>query len=113
MSSVLAGGSRHSSLLGGSAGVVRSVTSARYSKEGARKQAVENYGTLPEGLGVWLLSDVDVMKHERFSYNCCSFFNVSCTIFFLSLNVNALVNKYFLSMKSKCVAAFKVGWLIF
>lgn len=41
------------------------------------------------------------------------FFNVSCTIFFLSLNVNALVNKYFLSMKSKCVAAFKVGWLIF
>lgn len=41
------------------------------------------------------------------------FFNVSCAIFFLSLNVNALVNKYFLSMKSKCVAAFKVGWLIF
>lgn len=34
-------------------------------------------------------------------------------LFLISLNVNTIANKYFLSMKSKCVAAFKVGWLIF
>lgn len=34
-------------------------------------------------------------------------------LFLIQLNVNTIVNKYFLSMKSKCVAAFKVGWLIF
>lgn len=50
------------------------VTKARYFKEGAKKQAVENCGTLLlREWGGWLLADVDIMKHERFSYNCCSF----------------------------------------
>lgn len=34
-------------------------------------------------------------------------------LFLKSLNVNTVLNKCFLSMKSKCVAAFEVGWLIF
>lgn len=69
---------------------------------------------LSEGVVFLLLSAVYVMKHENFSYNCCSFLMFLVQhLFLISLNVNTIVNKYFLSMTSKCVAAFKVGWLIF